>query len=47
MGLVVPAVRVLYDYAWFVGFGVAFGAYSAMMRGTPVLDLSDVRPVQD
>jgi NCS1 family nucleobase:cation symporter-1 len=47
VGLVVPVVRVLYDYAWFVGFGVSFGAYSVMMRGTPVLDLSDVRSVDD
>lgn len=35
-------LRVLYDYAWFVGFGVAFGAYAALMRGTPVLDLAAV-----
>lgn len=34
VGLVVPAVRVLYDYAWFVGFGVAFLLYVAAMRGT-------------
>ncbi len=40
VGLVVPAVRVLYDYAWFVGFAVAFGAYAALMRGTPVVDLA-------
>jgi len=26
-GLVVPALKPLYDYAWFVGFGVSFGAY--------------------
>jgi len=39
VGLVVPALRPLYDYAWFVGFGVAFGLYVALMRGTPVLDL--------
>ncbi|HYG63824.1 MAG TPA: NCS1 family nucleobase:cation symporter-1 [Thermoanaerobaculia bacterium] len=42
IGLVVPALRVLYDYAWFVGFGVAFVLYAALMRGTPVLDLSQV-----
>jgi NCS1 family nucleobase:cation symporter-1 len=33
VGLVVPALRPLYDYAWFVGFGVAFLAYLALMRG--------------
>ena len=33
VGLVVPDLRPLYDYAWFVGFGVAFLAYLALMRG--------------
>jgi len=33
VGLAVPALRVLYDYSWFVGFVTAFGAYWAMMRG--------------
>jgi NCS1 family nucleobase:cation symporter-1 len=42
IGLVVPALRVLYDYSWFVGFGVAFGLYTLLMRGTPVVDLSRV-----
>jgi NCS1 family nucleobase:cation symporter-1 len=32
-GLVVPALKPLYDYAWFVGFGVAFGLYALLMRG--------------
>jgi nucleobase:cation symporter-1, NCS1 family len=31
-GLVFPAMRPLYDYAWFVGFGVAFGVYLALTR---------------
>jgi len=26
-GLVIPALKPLYDYAWFVGFGVAFAVY--------------------
>ncbi|HXJ91387.1 MAG TPA: hypothetical protein VMT20_00720 [Terriglobia bacterium] len=30
VGLVVPQLRVLYDYAWFVGFGVSFLVYSAL-----------------
>jgi NCS1 family nucleobase:cation symporter-1 len=42
VGLVAPALRVLYDYAWFVGFASAFGLYVVLMRGTPVLDLSAV-----
>jgi NCS1 family nucleobase:cation symporter-1 len=31
MGLVVPSVRVLYDYSWFVGFVVAFVVYWGLM----------------
>jgi nucleobase:cation symporter-1, NCS1 family len=42
IGLVVPGLRVLYDYAWFVGFGVAFVLYGALMRGTPQVDLNRV-----
>jgi nucleobase:cation symporter-1, NCS1 family len=45
-GLAVPALRPLYDYAWFAGFGVAFVAYWALMRGTMELDLSAVPPVE-
>ena len=32
LGLVVPALRGLYDYAWFVGFGVAGIVYVALMQ---------------
>ena len=32
IGLVVPALRALYDYAWFVGFAASFLVYWAMMR---------------
>lgn len=32
IGLLVEEVRFLYDYAWFVGFGVAFVAYAMMMK---------------
>src|SRR6266436_4172535 len=32
VGLVVPPLRVLYDYAWFVGFAVSFFAYLALMK---------------
>ena len=34
IGLVLPAVRFLYDYSWFVGFAVAFTVYLALMAGT-------------
>ncbi len=47
VGLWVPPVRVLYDYAWFVGFGVAFGLYALLMRGTAQVDLSAVPPVEE
>jgi NCS1 family nucleobase:cation symporter-1 len=33
IGLAVPALRWLYDYAWFVGFFVAALAYVTLMRG--------------
>jgi nucleobase:cation symporter-1, NCS1 family len=33
IGLVVPSLRVLYDYAWFVGFGVSFAFYWMLMSG--------------
>ncbi len=35
IGLVVPALRPLYDYAWFVGFGAAAVCYLALMSLTP------------
>jgi NCS1 family nucleobase:cation symporter-1 len=44
VGLVVPALRALFDYAWFVGFGVAFVVYVLSMRGTPEIDLGGVPP---
>jgi NCS1 family nucleobase:cation symporter-1 len=31
-GLIVPALRPLYDYAWFVGFGVAAVVYVGVTR---------------
>lgn len=31
-GLVVPPLRVLYDYAWFAGFLVSFCCYAAVMK---------------
>jgi nucleobase:cation symporter-1, NCS1 family len=32
IGLAVPPLRVLYNYAWFVGFAVSFFAYLALMK---------------
>jgi NCS1 family nucleobase:cation symporter-1 len=34
IGLLVPRLHVLYDYAWFVGFGVAFIVHYALMKLT-------------
>jgi nucleobase:cation symporter-1, NCS1 family len=35
IGLIVPSVRFLYDYSWFIGFVVAFAVYWAMMATQP------------
>jgi NCS1 family nucleobase:cation symporter-1 len=32
IGLLVPSLHILYDYAWFVGFSVAFAVYYALMK---------------
>src|SRR6202790_1340775 len=32
IGLIVPSLRALYDYAWFVGFATSFIVYWAIMR---------------
>ena len=32
LGLVVPPLRLLYDYAWFVGFGVSGAVYVMLMQ---------------
>jgi len=34
VGLVVPALRILYSYSWFVGFAVSFVAYYALMKAS-------------
>ena len=34
-GLVVPPLAPLYDYAWFIGFGVAAVVYLALSRRHP------------
>jgi NCS1 family nucleobase:cation symporter-1 len=32
VGLIVPSLHFLYDYAWFVGFFTAGASYVAMMK---------------
>jgi NCS1 family nucleobase:cation symporter-1 len=34
IGLLVPALRPVYDYAWFVGFGVSLAVYLALAKRT-------------
>jgi nucleobase:cation symporter-1, NCS1 family len=42
VGLIVPQLRVLYNYAWFVGFIVSFLAYLALMvNADPVAQAAD------
>jgi NCS1 family nucleobase:cation symporter-1 len=42
VGLLVPLLRVLYNYAWFVGFIVSFLVYFAMVRGDqPIAQAAD------
>src|SRR4051794_9157512 len=38
VGLIIPMFRPLYDYAWFVGFGVAFATHYALMKFAPPID---------
>ena len=35
LGLAVPSMRFLYDYAWFVGFAVSAVSYTALMSLRP------------
>ena len=42
-GLVVPALRPLYDYAWFVGFGVAAVVY-LIFQGPPMRSRTGLEP---
>jgi NCS1 family nucleobase:cation symporter-1 len=43
VGLLVPSLRWLYDYAWFVGFLVSAVIYTLLMGKTP---LQETRPAQ-
>jgi NCS1 family nucleobase:cation symporter-1 len=44
----IPALRPLYDYAWFVGLFVSGSVYVALMKGAPVADTSgQLEPVPD
>jgi len=40
MGLVIPSLRPLYDYSWFVGFVVAFVSYLGLMKSRLAIPVS-------
>jgi len=46
IGLIISELRPLYDYAWFVGFGVAFIVYWALMKALPPDDLKAAEVVE-
>jgi NCS1 family nucleobase:cation symporter-1 len=39
IGLIIPTLRFLYDYAWFVGFGVSFFTHWVFMKMFPPTEL--------
>jgi NCS1 family nucleobase:cation symporter-1 len=43
IGLIIPTLRLLYDYAWFVGFGVSFFMHWVLMKAIPPQEFSPVR----
>jgi NCS1 family nucleobase:cation symporter-1 len=43
VGIFVPALRPLYDYAWFVGFGVSAVAHLALMKLAPPQDVIETK----
>ena len=45
IGLIIPTFRVLYDYAWFVGFGVAFLVHWALMKLAPPAAAGEIEGV--
>ena len=47
IGLVVPALRTLYDYSWLVGFAVSFGSYYALMQSHRAADLETATEGQE
>jgi NCS1 family nucleobase:cation symporter-1 len=46
VGLIVPSLHFLYDYAWFVGFFTAGATYVAMMKfAAPVVPAESAEEV--
>jgi len=46
IGLIIPSLRPLYDYAWFVGFALSFGAYLIMGKPKLMREPAVMRQVQ-
>jgi len=46
IGLIIPSLRPLYDYAWFVGFALSFGAYLIMAKPKLMREPAVMRQVQ-
>jgi nucleobase:cation symporter-1, NCS1 family len=44
IGVIVPALRPLYDYAWFVGFGAAAITHLGLMKASPPAAVSVAEP---
>ena len=42
IGLIIPLLRPLYDYAWFVGFGAAFAVHYLLMKFLPPSEVQGV-----
>jgi len=43
LGTVVPSLRWLYDYAWFVGFAVSGACYVVLMRGAQTVETKPLK----
>jgi len=41
IGLIIESLRFLYDYAWFVGFGVSFFVHFALMKAFPPSSITE------
>jgi NCS1 family nucleobase:cation symporter-1 len=44
IGLVVPTLRPLYDYGWFIGFGASGLSYLVLMKLSPPLTATVAAP---
>jgi NCS1 family nucleobase:cation symporter-1 len=47
IGLALPPLRFLYDYAWFVGFFLSAGLYYGMMKALKPVSAPSAEPIQE